>query len=151
MIRKFRSDDMDRVMQLWYTGNIDAHDFIPMDYWGAHCDAVRDMMRQADIYVYEIGGTIQGFAGMTGNYLAGIFVDKHHRSMGIGQSLIVHIKEQYPSFTVEVYRENRRAIEFYLREGFSIIAGEIDQDTGKYEFTLSWSKFEKVKNGIWTW
>ena len=45
---------------------------------------MKDQLPQADIYVYESDNNVQGFVGMIGDYLAGIFVDKKFRSMGIG-------------------------------------------------------------------
>lgn len=33
MIRMFDARDLDQVMELWLNGNIEAHDFIPRNYW----------------------------------------------------------------------------------------------------------------------
>ena len=33
MIRKFRMEDLERVMELWLNTNIQAHDFILKEYW----------------------------------------------------------------------------------------------------------------------
>ena len=32
MIRKFKTDDLEQVMELWLAKNISAHDFIPAKY-----------------------------------------------------------------------------------------------------------------------
>ncbi len=138
MIRTFRPEDLDRLMQLWLAGNLEAHAFVPREYWLSHAAEVRELLPQADLYLYEEDGRIQGFAGVTDGYLAGIFVDRDCRSRGIGRRLLAHVKEHCPSFTLHVYRENRRATAFYLREGLSVVSEELSPETGQYELLLSW-------------
>lgn len=138
MIRKFQPDDTKRVMDIWLNSNIEAHSFVPKDYWISNYSFVQDQLIQANIYIYEQDNIIKGFVGMTDNYMAGIFVDKNFRSMGIGKMLIDYIKEIYPSFYLNVYKENRRAVNFYKREGLNIISEETDIDTQRQEYTMEW-------------
>lgn len=79
-IRKFEKKDTEQVMRIWLDGNIETHGFVPEAYWMSHFPLVQEQLLQADLYVYEQSGTIQGFVGMTGDFLAGIFVDKKYRS-----------------------------------------------------------------------
>ena len=53
MIRKFETQDLDAVMQIWLHGNLDAHPFIPASFWTDHFETVRDMLPQAELYVHE--------------------------------------------------------------------------------------------------
>lgn len=139
MIRSFQPHDAERVMELWLEGNWDAHPFIPKSYWTSCAPQVRGQLPRAEVYVYESGGKIQGFAGMQGDCLAGIFVDRRHRSAGIGKQLLDHIKKRHPAFTLHVYRRNRRALGFYLREGLSVLGQGVDEDTGEQDMTMKWS------------
>lgn len=77
---------------------------------------------------------------MVDDYLAGIFVDKKYRSMGIGKELLECAKKKYPAFSLNVYQKNQRAVDFYLREGLSIVSKEIDEDTEEPEYTMEWIK-----------
>mgnify|MGYP002575354626 CR=1 FL=1 len=138
MIRMFDACDLDQVMKLWLNGNIEAHDFVPRNYWESNASMVREQLLQAEIYVYETDGKILGFVGLQGDYLAGIFVDKHARSMGIGGQLIHYVQKIRRTLTLNVYRKNQRAIEFYLREGFSVLSEDIDEATGEADIVLSW-------------
>lgn len=138
MIRKFETKDTERVMQIWLEANIETHDFVPSDYWLSQYPSVQEQLLQADIYVYEQDEKIQGFVGMMDNYLAGIFVDKKCRSMGIGKSLLECIKKSYATFSLNVYQKNRRAADFYLREGLSIVSKGIDEDTAEMDYTMAW-------------
>lgn len=140
MIRKFEKKDTERVMQIWLEVNIETHDFVPSKYWLSQYQLVQKQILQADIYVYEQDKEIQGFVGMMDDYLAGIFVDKKCRSMGIGKSLLKCVKKNYPAFSLNVYQKNRRAVNFYLREGLSIVSKEIDEDTGEKDYTMAWNQ-----------
>lgn len=140
MIRKFEKKDTERVMQIWLEVNIETHDFVPSKYWLSQYQLVQKQILQADIYVYEQDKEIQGFVGMMDDYLAGIFVDKKFRSMGIGKSLLECVKKNYPAFSLNVYQKNRRAVNFYLREGLSIVSKEIDEDTGETDYTMAWNQ-----------
>ena len=140
MIRKFETKDTERVMQIWLEVNMEAHDFVPSDYWLSQYQSVQEQLLQADIYVYEQDKEIQGFVGMMDDYLAGIFVDKKCRSMGIGKGLLECVKKNYPAFSLNVYQKNRRAVDFYLREGLSVVSKEIDDGTGEMDYTMMWKK-----------
>ena len=142
MIRMFDACNLDQVMELWLNGNIEAHDFIPRNYWESNAPMVREQLLQAEIYVYETDGKILGFVGLQGDYLAGIFVDRHARSMGIGGQLIHYVQKIRRTLILNVYRKNQSAMEFYLREGFSVLSEDIDEATGETDIVLSW-KFEE--------
>ncbi len=86
---------------------------------------------QAEVFVCEKEGKIEGFAGLQGNYLAGIFVEAGYRSKGIGRELLNRVKETHPVFSLHVYAENERAVSFYRREGLKVVSREMEKDTGR--------------------
>lgn len=138
MIRIFEPKDTKRVMQIWLKANLEAHAFVPGDYWLSQYPSVQEQLLQAEIYVYEQDQEIQGFAGMTEDYLAGIFVDQKPRSMGIGKALLERVKKNHPAFSLNVYEKNRRAVDFYLREGLSVVSEGTDENTEEREYTMTW-------------
>ncbi len=138
MIRQFQESDTERVMQIWLHGNEEAHDFIPKEYWRSNYEQVSRQLPEAGASVYESNGEIQGFLGITDGYIAGIFVDSRYRSRGIGRQLLVYAKQRHDTLTLSVYERNKRAISFYLREGFSIQSQEVDENTGEKEYTMLW-------------
>lgn len=140
MIRRFETKDTGQVMQIWLESNLETHDFVPSEYWRSQYQSVHEQLLQADIYVYEQDKKVHGFAGMTGDYLAGIFVDKKYRSMGIGKDLLAYVKKNYPAFSLNVYQKNRRAVDFYLREGLSVVSQGIDEDTAEADYTMEWNQ-----------
>ena len=131
MIRKFETQDLDAVMQIWLHGNLDAHPFIPASFWTDHFETVRDMLPQAELYVHENEAPrqIDGFIGLTESHIEGIFVAKAARSKGIGKALLDYAKSRKPCLTLSVYQKNQRALAFYRREQFVVQSEGIDGDT----------------------
>ena len=40
MIRAMQASDLEEVMQIWLTANMEAHDFIDSSYWKSHFEEV---------------------------------------------------------------------------------------------------------------
>ena len=142
MVRKFETQDLDAVMQIWLHGNLDAHAFIPASFWTDHFEMVRNMLPQAELYVHEDKDTrqIDGFIGLTGNHIEGIFVAKAARSKGVGKALLDHAKLLKPSLTLNVYQKNERALAFYRREQFIVQSEGIDGDTNEADIQMLWTR-----------
>ena len=142
MIRKFKEDDLNTVMQIWFDTNIKAHHFISRQYWIDNYEMVKDILLKKEIYVYEDDNTnqINGFIGLMDNYIAGIFVNKNNQSRGIGKQLLDYVKEIKETLNLSVYQKNIRAISFYQREQFVIQFEHIDNDNNEKEFIMTWSK-----------
>ena len=139
MIRKYAKTDSHQVMQIWLAGNLEAHPFIPYQYWLDNYPLVESQLPLAEVFVYEAEGHILGFIGLEDTYIAGIFVDTKHRSAGIGKQLLTHAKNERGSLSLQVYQQNKRAVDFYIREGFSVSAEGVDDQTAEAEYTMTWS------------
>lgn len=140
MIRALKKTDIDRVADIWLDTNIKAHDFIPAEYWQNHFEMVKEMFSQAEIYVYEDEKEIQGFIGLNGEYIEGIFVSHKVQSRGIGTLLLNHAKSVKENLRLSVYQKNARAVHFYEREGFEIQCENVDENTGEKEYMMRWEK-----------
>ena len=138
MIRKLQKSDIIKVADIWRDTNIEAHNFIPAQYWESNYEPVKEMLSQAEVYVYEINGAIQGFIGLNGEYIEGIFVYNKLQSQGIGKNLLDSVKENRTRLSLNVYQKNTRAIHFYQREGFEIQSQGIDEATGEKDYVMTW-------------
>ena len=127
MIRKMQTADIDRIAEIWLDTNLKAHDFIPSEYWKENYGAVREMISQAEVYVYidENKNEIQGFIGLDEEYM----------------------KEEKRKLTLNVYARNPGAVRFYQREGFRIAGEDTDEDTGEKEHLMCWEA-EKDSDSI---
>ena len=140
MIRRLQKIDIDAVSGIWLDSNRDTHDFIPTEYWESNFLLVKEMLLQAEVYVYidEYKDEIEGFVGLDETYIAGIFVRKGARSKGIGKALLDFVKGRKQELTLNVYQKNERAVRFYEREGFHTIEGATDESTGEKEYLMKW-------------
>ena len=114
MVRTFQAGDLDAVMSIWLNANIEAHHFVDPEYWRSCYNTVKAMIPQAEVYVAEDGHGINGFIGIAGDYIAGIFVDSS-------------------------VKKNVTAVSFYRNRGFQIDAEGVDPQTSESEYTMSWN------------
>lgn len=140
MIRAMRRSDTDAVADIWLDTNIEAHSFISGDYWSGNLKAVKQMLGEAEVYVYEAQHGIEGFIGLDGDYIAGIFVRSGARSGGIGRLLLDFVKGGRERLRLDVYQRNTRAVKFYLREGFRVQREGTDGRTGEAEYHMHWER-----------
>ena len=138
MIRKLQNVDINKVVDIWLKTNLEAHDFIPGQYWTSNYEAVKKMLPQAEVYVYEDNKIIQGFVGVRDEYIEGIFVSDKMKSHGIGKALLDYIKGKKVRLQLNVYQKNVRAMSFYQREGFTIQSERMDEFTGETEYVMNW-------------
>lgn len=138
MIRKLQKTDINRVADIWLKTNLKAHYFIPEQYWTNNYEVVKEMLPQADVYVYEDDKIIQGFVGINNEYIEGIFVSDEMQSRGIGKILLDYIKDKKDRLQLKVYQKNVRAMSFYQREGFTIQSEEMDEFTREKEYVMNW-------------
>ena len=101
---------------------------------------VKEMLPQAEVYVYEDGQKIQGFIGLSDKYIEGIFVSEKMQSQGIGKLLLNYIKDRKDVLHLNVYQKNIRAIHFYQREGFEIQCEGLDEATGEKDYVMIWQR-----------
>ena len=142
MIRKFETQDLGTVMQIWLHGNLNAHAFIAASFWRGHFEMVRDLLLQAELYVHENEAPrqIDGFIGLTENHIEGIFVAKAARSKGIGKALLDYVKSRRPRLDLSVYQKNERALAFYRHEQFVVQSEGIDEDTNEADIQMLWTR-----------
>ena len=140
MIRKLRKADINKVADIWLDTNIKAHYFIPAQYWKRNFDLVKELLLQATVYVYEDKQEIQGFIGLSNEYIEGIFVSAEMQSQGIGKILLNYVKGKRNKLILNVYQKNTRAISFYQREGFEIQYSGLDEATGEKDYVMAWQQ-----------
>lgn len=138
MIRKLQKADINRVADIWLKTNLKAHFFIPEQYWISNYEFVKEILPQAEVYVYEDDKMIQGFIGINDEYIEGIFVSDEMQSRGIGKILLDYIKDKKDRLQLKVYQKNVRAMSFYQREGFTIQSESMDEFTREKEYVMNW-------------
>ena len=98
MIRELQKADINIVADIWLDTNLQAHYFIPAQYWKSNFESVKALLPQAEVYVYENSQKIQGFIGLNGEYIEGIFVSGEIQSQGIGKLLLNFVKDRRKTY-----------------------------------------------------
>lgn len=140
MIRELRKVDINKVAEIWLDTNIKTHYFISAQYWKSNFELVKELLLQATVYVYEDKQEIQGFIGLSNEYIEGIFVSAEMQSQGIGKILLNYVKGKRNKLILNVYQKNTRAISFYQREGFEIQCSGLDEATGEKDYVMAWQQ-----------
>ena len=140
MIRELRKVDINKVAEIWLDTNIKTHYFISAQYWKSNFELVKELLLQATVYVYEDKQEIQGFIGISNEYIEGIFVSAEMQSQGIGKILLNYVKGKRNKLILNVYQKNTRAISFYQREGFEIQYSGLDEATGEKDYVMAWQQ-----------
>ena len=140
MIRELRKVDINKVAEIWLDTNIKTHYFISAQYWKSNFELVKELLLQATVYVYEDKQEIQGFIGLSNEYIEGIFVSAEMQSQGIGKILLNYVKGKRNKLILNVYQRNTRAISFYQREGFEIQYSGLDEATGEKDYVMAWQQ-----------
>lgn len=122
-------------MEIWLEGNLTAHPFIKEEYWKQNYETVRSMLPNAEVYVFEEDGEVQGFIGMDAEYIAGLFVAEGHRGQGIGHQLISEVKRK-KRLSLHVYEKNIGAVAFYRAEGFRVENRMAEKETGEQDYLM---------------
>jgi len=144
MIRAFQAKDLDSVMTIWLDANKEAHPFIPKQYWQENYAAVKRTIPDSDVFVYQDCQTIVGFVGLVGSLIAGIFVNQNNQGKGVGKALLAHCKEAHQELHLHVYKKNTRAVNFYLRESFTVLKEQMDAPTGEVELVMVWKAYRPI-------
>ena len=140
MIRELRKVYINKVAEIWLDTNIKTHYFISAQYWKSNFELVKELLLQATVYVYEDKQEIQGFIGLSNEYIEGIFVSAEMQSQGIGKILLNYVKGKRNKLILNVYQKNTRAISFYQREGFEIQYSGLDEATGEKDYVMAWQQ-----------
>lgn len=140
MVRRIQNTDIKHVADIWLDTNIRVHDFIPVQYWNDNFESVKEMIGQAEVYVYEAGNKVCGFIGLKDDYIAGIFIRSDVQSRGIGKQLLDYVKGIKKRLSLNVYQKNTRAVKFYKREKFEIQQENMDEATGEKEYSMIWKR-----------
>ena len=136
IIRVKSANDTESIMRIWLETNIRAHDFINENYWKNKYHYVKTLISESEVYVYEKSGQVIGFIGLSGDYIAGLFVTSDFQSRGIGKKLLDYVKTFKPKLYLSVYQKNCNAVRFYQREGFVKESESVDENTGEQEYVI---------------
>lgn len=137
-INEMKDSQIEEVMDIWLASTIQGHPFIPRDYWQDSYKVVKEQyLPIAKTFIYEEDEKIKGFISIIeGSFIGALFVDIHSQGKGIGKALLEYCKGQYETLELAVYIENEKAVEFYKKQGFSVIMEQENEDSKRREYIM---------------
>lgn len=135
MIRKYRTEDLEPVLDIWYRANKLAHPFLDETTLTKIRTMVRDLyLPNTETWVYVQDGAVIGFIGLiskdpTDVEVGAIFLDPDHIGVGYGRALMDHAVSLYDDLKLDVFKENHIGRQFYARYGF--------REVGEYRFDMT--------------
>ena len=87
-------------------------------------------------------GEIYGFSGVSEGNLEMLFVHPHQMGKGIGKALLSYAIEHHQVTKVDVNEQNPNAMEFYARNGFTVVGRSELDGTGK-PYPIVHMRYEK--------
>ena len=140
-IRVNKKTEINKLIEIWYEGSLIAHDFIDTNYWKSQRKEMKEKyLPMSETYVISNEKEVVGFISMVDNYLAALFIDVKHQDEGYGKRLLNFIKGRRENIQLKVYKKNKKAVNFYLRNGFVIKEELLDEQTAEEEFLMEWKK-----------
>lgn len=153
MIRTCKEADFDEMVKIWYDASVIAHSFVPSSFWTSYKPAMKEKyLPFAENYVFEQEGKIRGFISLSGRNICAIFVAPEAQGKRIGKALLEYAKTLKGHLSLKVYRDNKKAIIFYEKNGFRANREEVDEYTGCVQILMDWGlsdlKFHDSNTGL---
>lgn len=141
-IERFQQEDKEAVTDCWLQSTKQAHPFIDSGYWENHQGAMQNhYLPNSETWVFKNGANeIGGFYSLAGNSLKALFVRPELQNSGIGSLLMEKIKSSRSEVILHVYKNNRSAIQFYEKQGFTVQAEQTDSNTNQPEVIMKWKQ-----------
>ena len=135
MIRPYRIDDTDALVEVWRAATALAHPFLPDTFVQQEAHNLRHIyFPNAESWTCEVGGKAVGFIAMLGDEIGGLFLDPALHGQGLGRKMVDHIRKDRPGLRVEVFARNAVGRRFYHAYGFCEVRRY--QHEGSGEITL---------------
>ena len=136
-IRKYKEEDLKRVLDIWFESSSIAHDFLGLDQLKEQKNLIRDSyLPMAETWVVVEDGELRGFISLLDHYVGGLFLHPDHQGLGIGRRLIEKALQEKGFLTVGVYEKNLASRKFYERMGFFYESREVQEETGEVVLNL---------------
>ena len=141
-LRAYTTADEDAAIELWrrsWQAAYPAIDFSArLPWWRERWR--HELVPTARIAVAETDGSVQGFVTVdprTG-YLDQIVVAPQAWGCGIADALLEEAKRISPVLDLKVNKDNARAIRFYEKHGFHISGEDVNENSGRPVYTMTW-------------
>lgn len=137
-IREAKEEELDFLVELWYESSCQSHHFIAAAYWEENKALMRTLYLPLSYNL--VIGDCDGFISMMGNEINALFISPAQINKGLGTALVEWVKKESDTLTLNVYAQNKHALQFYEKMGFVLGETSIDEAIGEKQYRMIWKK-----------
>ncbi|WGH77881.1 GNAT family N-acetyltransferase [Jannaschia ovalis] len=102
--------------------------------------AMRDGIPKREAWIAEAGDAVAGYLSMRleAAHIVGLYA--RAPGHGAGRALLDHVKRGRDRLQLNSHAPNHAAHRFYAREGFRIVARDLEGDDGGPEIRMEWTR-----------
>ncbi|ERT05848.1 acetyltransferase family protein [Lyngbya aestuarii BL J] len=131
MIRPYQEQDINRLLEVWYSASKIAHSFLDEAFLETERQNIPNIyLPAAETWVFEQDNRVVGFISLLDEEVGAIFVEPQFQRQGIGGALINWARTIRSQLFVEVFKENKVGRAFYEQYGFTLIDEHLHLETG---------------------
>src|SRR5699024_2662381 len=110
MIRAYKENDIDILIDIWYKSSLQAHDFIYSGYWESQIAEMKEKyIPMSESHVITSKSKFIGLISMLEGYLAALFIDVAYQNYGAGKELLIFVKRRRNNIRLKVSKKNLSA------------------------------------------
>jgi putative acetyltransferase len=131
LIRQYRPEDCDELLDVWARASALAHPFLSQEFLDQERRNIPQLyLPNAETWVWETDGRVTGFVALIGNEVGALFVAPDHHRSGIGKALVEKARALRGELVVDVFEQNAIGRAFYAKAGFEPIESRVHGETG---------------------
>lgn len=135
-IRPSRTDEGQRLVEIWRTAVDATHDFLTREDRLAIDREVQAFLPQTPLWLaVDTDDRAIAFMGLEGSAMEALFVHPDWHGCGVGRALVTHALAISPTLTTAVNEQNDQARRFYRKLGFTR-TGRSDLDDHGWPYPL---------------
>lgn len=138
-------DDLSRLVEVWESSVRISHHFLTEEDIQALIPEVAEGLRAVEklLVIRDDKDIIRAFLGLDGSKVEMLFVPKEEKGNRLGTALLAHAIAYLKAEFVDVNEQNERAVKFYQRFGFKVIARD-ELDSQGRPFPILHMQLEKI-------
>lgn len=143
MIRKYKPEDADAVIAVWYKASKLATSFLSEEFLAQEKENIRNLyLPNTETWVLELERQVKGFTSLIHHEdgtieVGAIFLAPHTHGKGHGRALMDKVISLYPAVFVDVFSNNAVGRRFYDQYGFRHRHEYFHEATGQMMTRLS--------------
>lgn len=117
---KLQEANFPKALDIWESSVIATHNFLKEEDRITLKQEIPTYFQQVEAYLWFDEQEAIGFSGTHNHNLEMLFIDPKHFNQGYGSEILQYLIQQGKVSYVDVNKDNERAIEFYLKNGFEV-------------------------------